>query len=33
MDIVFIGIFLALLLVTFALLKGCGLLEKRKERP
>lgn len=32
MDTVFLGIFVALLLFTFALLKGCALLEKRKER-
>jgi hypothetical protein len=33
MDIVFLGTFGAVLLLTFALLKGCALLEKRKERP
>jgi len=33
MDIVFLGAFVALLLLTFALLKGCSMLEKRQERP
>jgi hypothetical protein len=32
MDIVFVGTFVALLLLSFALLKGCAVLEKRKER-
>jgi len=33
MDIVFIATFVALLLLTYALLRGCALLEKRKDRP